>query len=352
MRNDVMETGCWTEIAPGRPEDAYPACALGDGRVLFLTPGTSTAGAMIYDGRVDRWYPAAKPAWCSDGEAAARCFEGWVVTAGGWVDGGPTDRCAIYDPSKDAWHEMPRMFEPRSGHEMVVAGGRLFVIGGHRASSLECHDSMWSWAPGEEWRELPRVPPDPSGFSRDYRARALNDGSVVVWSKYGAGAIHHWNNRRWNDLGHIDAGSAILPTHLGFLVIGGERDGQAHGEVRELVIQWLGNRWRSWPRLPMPRSSSQAFYLADGRIGVVGGIRHERVWRDNSTGGELDWEYRSFPQRWHNDPVRCTDMAVQRVGGWDSFSAPDFGSDCVIESLRDGRLLVLDRWDHQIWTPG
>jgi N-acetylneuraminic acid mutarotase len=51
--------------------------------------------------------------------------------------------CACFDPQTRQWSDLPPMPEPRSSHDVVVAGNKLIVIGGWKLSG-DSDDAVWA----------------------------------------------------------------------------------------------------------------------------------------------------------------------------------------------------------------
>jgi N-acetylneuraminic acid mutarotase len=50
--------------------------------------------------------------------------------------------CACYDPAKGKWSDLPALPRPRSSHDVVVAGNKLFVVGGWNLTG-DSDDAAW-----------------------------------------------------------------------------------------------------------------------------------------------------------------------------------------------------------------
>lgn len=61
---------------------------------------------------------------------AALLPDGRVIVVGGWGYSGELTSTEIYDPENDVWTPgCPELHEGRKNHQMVMAAGRLVVIG-------------------------------------------------------------------------------------------------------------------------------------------------------------------------------------------------------------------------------
>ena len=89
---------------------------------------------------------------------------------------------ARYDPSKGTWESLPDMPTPRSSHDAVVVGDKLFVFGGWwlegDSSDGDWHDTALEIdlsAKQPEWKVIENVP-----FERRALATATLDGKVYI----------------------------------------------------------------------------------------------------------------------------------------------------------------------------
>ncbi|MEC8338720.1 MAG: kelch repeat-containing protein [Planctomycetota bacterium] len=89
---------------------------------------------------------------------------------------------ARYDPTKGTWESLPDMPTPRSSHDAVVVGNKLFVMGGWwlegDSSDGDWHDTALEIdlsAEEPEWKVIENVP-----FERRALATAALDGKVYV----------------------------------------------------------------------------------------------------------------------------------------------------------------------------
>jgi len=110
----------WSRRTP-MPVPVCAAASAADGHRLFVVGGqmeerfTACGILQIYDARADTWSlgaPLPVPTW----GASATVINGRLVVAGGWLaDGARTQAsrlCWIYNPSVDAWSQMPPLSDP------------------------------------------------------------------------------------------------------------------------------------------------------------------------------------------------------------------------------------------------
>jgi len=158
---------------------------------------------------------------------------------------------ARYDPSAGAWSDFVPLPSGRSSHDAVVAGGRIFVVGGWTLDGAErawCHETLvCDLAAGTPvWRVLPQP----------FRRRAL--------------AAASWNDRVY--------------------AIGG-LTGSGRPSKRVDVLDPASETWTAGPELPGPGFGASAFgtrrglfvSLLDGRV-----LRLAQQAGQVSVGGEPD----------------------------------------------------------------
>lgn len=74
-----------------------------------------------------------------------------------------SDEVAAFDPITATWHVLPKLPEPRSSHDAVVHGDRLFVVGGWTLAGEQQTWLTTGWVldlatPGAVWQALPTPP--------------------------------------------------------------------------------------------------------------------------------------------------------------------------------------------------
>ena len=157
------------------------------------------------------------------------------------------DDVAAFDPRSLAWTPLPPLPSPRSSHDAVVIGGKLYVAGGWRLNGSP-HDAEWlssgyalDLKQPDRWAPLPDAP---------FRRRAV--------------AVAGSGNR--------------------LFVIGGIDE---HGDVsrRVDILDLLRGEWSRGPDLPSSGFGASAF-CTRGRLYVSGrsGVLHRL------SGDESEWE--------------------------------------------------------------
>ncbi len=78
-----------------------------------------------------------------------------------------TDEFACFDPASGVWTKLPSLPEPRSSHDAVVIGDKLYVVGGWQLSGASpgvWRDTAWSFDlanPNQEWEAIDTTPLPP-----------------------------------------------------------------------------------------------------------------------------------------------------------------------------------------------
>ena len=92
-----------------------------------------------------------------------------------------TDEAASYDPEAKKWEKLPALPEPRSSHDLVVIGDKLFVVGGWK---LDGKGTAGAWHDTALVLDLAAEKPAWKSFPQPFKRRALtataHDGKVYV----------------------------------------------------------------------------------------------------------------------------------------------------------------------------
>lgn len=91
--------------------------------------------------------------------------------------GTPTDNhstaaCAVYDPAKKAWEDLPALPKPRSSHDAVVVGDSLVVVGGWNMRGAEGND----WLDDTLVLDLNNIASGWKSTPQPFRRRAFQSG--------------------------------------------------------------------------------------------------------------------------------------------------------------------------------
>jgi hypothetical protein len=310
----------------------------------------------LFDAQTESWVRARPMAERRNGHALVALADGRALAIGGHWKNIPTASCELFDPATRTWSVAVPLPEPRHSHAAVVTGDRVLVVGGNgiarQLNGRFALDSVVAWSPGDaKWTTLPSTP----RAHELPRAVALADGSVLVT---GGSEVDRWDPRTgsWTQIGVKRYHSALIALPGGgAAAIGGLEKQQASSAVS---IWDPRDGWRDGAPLAAPRCSLRAIALVDGRIVLVGGFRTEQKWEDTSTGGELDYEYRSFMHVvTHHIPHEDIVIGDPRTG-WSTAAAPAIGSPEAVLVPRDPdawrvddeRILVLDSGRSLLWA--
>ncbi len=116
-------------------------------RNLFAFGGINSTGASLstvesYDPNKDRW-SKVKRMFTGRANAAASALGDWIYICGGTVDFEDSWRCAQscerYNPAQDRWENVSSMHLLRAWYSLVSANGRLYALGGNKGT-VEWYD--------------------------------------------------------------------------------------------------------------------------------------------------------------------------------------------------------------------
>lgn len=251
------------------------------GAALGLVPLTTPLAARARAAPPGGWTSRASLPWIVQ-EIYAAVWDGKIVTAGGLVQrqGGlhVEDRVAAYDPAADAWSELPRLPEARHHPMVVVADGKLNIVGGYaRTGAGDWVNTTTAWTLTDGgWVEAPGLPTPQAEAVGLGLTSGGGDRLHLITGRTPAGAA----NARWNEQADTD---------------------------RHLVR--VDGRWETARPCPMARNSAAAAVL-DGAIWVAGG----RTVSGGGT-GRLD-RYDPAADRWDTlAPIPRSHAQNNQVGG-------------------------------------
>lgn len=283
---------------------------------LGLVPVTGRAQEVIGP----QWAPISPLPWAVQ-EIYAAVWDGRIVTAGGLrrrsqetqID----DRVGLYDPDTNRWSELPRLPEPRHHPMVMVAEGRLNIVGGYgRSDAGEWTNMTTAWVLEEDrWADAPALPSPQA----EAVGVGIGDRLHLVTGRSPANEA----NGQWNDQADTD---------------------------RHLVR--IGGRWETARPAPAARNSAAAAVL-DGAIWVAGG----RTVSGGGT-GRLD-RYDPVADRWDTlAPIPRSYASNNQVGGGLAMVAIPgrlvaFGGEWF---ARGGGGVFAETWIYSaggdVWTPG
>lgn len=186
------------------PEVDHTATLTSDGQVLVVGP--TLPAAQLYNRFVNRWYPAAAPAFARRRHTATAMSEASQILIAGGIERGGDELAAveIYDVATDSWARWSSMIDGHERHSAdMLSDGRVIVIGSSdlaRSSKVEAYNDVWgTWAP------LPDVPVPGGTFGHV----SVASGTTLLV----AGGTSAATGRPVRDAAELDA--SRTPTSLG-----------------------------------------------------------------------------------------------------------------------------------------
>jgi N-acetylneuraminic acid mutarotase len=196
--------------------------------------------------------------------------------------GEPEDLCSIadvarYDPERGVWTALPPLPEPRSSHDVVVAGGVLYVVGGWNIQGQTKTWQRGGWKcdlTGAEpkWEVL-------QGLAETRRALAVADagGQLVAIGGLTTGGdatkaveLHDPATGEWTtgpDFPGMGFGVAAVRA--------GGRVWASGGDGKVFTLSDDRSRWDSAGSLAMPRIFHRLIAVAEDELLVIGGATRE-----------------------------------------------------------------------------
>jgi N-acetylneuraminic acid mutarotase len=186
-----------------------------------------------------------------------------------------TDEASVYDPKAKKWGKLPGLPEPRSSHDLVVIGNRLFVVGGWK---LGGKGTSGEWLDTALVLDLAAAKPEWKSFPQPFKRRALtavaHNGKVYVLGGLTADGpaknvdFYDPATEKWSTgpeyPGSDRAGfSPAACVHTGRLYLN-----TADGDV--LRLKEKGDGWEEAGKVPTPRIVHRLVPWGDSIL-VVGG---------------------------------------------------------------------------------
>lgn len=272
-------------------------------------------------------------------------YEGKVYRVGGMTahnapgedkDVRSTDAVARFNPHANAWEELPALPQPRSSHNVVIHGGKLFVVGGW-GLGLEGEDGKTPWhttawvadldAEVFEWKQIADPP-----FQRRAADVAAAGGKVFV-----IGGIAPKGTRRevfvydiasntWAKGPNFPAKGYMKGFGSAAFGVGDHVYALGH-EGKVMAIDAGATKWLdTGVRIPTGRFFHRLVAVKGGRLLVLGGAT-----QDGMTGSVIEIDMKRF-----------------KVAGPPEEEAPD----TLTGADRARALEVLDRQAGQAHWPG
>jgi hypothetical protein len=201
-------------------EEAAAATAGGKLYIIggFDAAGNSLRTVWVFDGKA--WRAGPRLPLGLDHTSAAE-LSGHVYVAGGHSFG--RDSAAVYRLDGATWTPVASIHHARGGHALLVATGRLYVLGGNSASANIAPAEVYDPTTGA-WRDLPSLP--------------------------------------------------VPRNHVAGFVVGSDvcaAGGRAPTTARVDCYDTSSSKWVRFPNLPVASSGAGATTLPDGSAVVIGG---------------------------------------------------------------------------------
>ncbi len=274
----VVDAGA-TERSSAASSNTVPYTKLPQATASF---GAAVAGDWLYvygghispthsyfkeavSGRFDRLKLSGEPNWESLPEGPRMqgmniaAHKGKVYRVGGMVPhnerGQPADNHSVsdaarFDPVKKQWEQLPALPAPRSSHDVVVVGDKLFVIGGW---TMEGKTQTWRdtveildlAAQTPTWRSVPQP------FQRRALMAAPLDGKIYVIGGMNEKqkvvsdvSIYDPKTNQWSEGPGLPAG-----TNLGFAPAVGVHEGRLYVSVSDGSLLCLNPAANAWEKV-------------------------------------------------------------------------------------------------------
>lgn len=192
------------------------------------------------------------------------------------------DEAVIYDPKAKKWEKLPALPEPRSSHDLVVIGDKLFVVGGWK---LDGKGTSGTWHDTALVLDLAAERPEWKSFAQPFERRALtataHDGKVYVLGgltdKGPVKKVDVYDPKagKWSTVadypGSARAGfSPAACVHKGRLYLN-----TADGDV--LRMKEKGDGWEEAGKVPTPRIVGRLVPWGDEVLAVGGAGEKDNV---------------------------------------------------------------------------
>jgi N-acetylneuraminic acid mutarotase len=289
--------------------------------------------------------------------AATGGTDGKIYTMGGYVGtvlgtASMTDEVDAYDPSTQAWTQLPSMPSGPRRDLAATTGtdGTIYAMGGLNANYAATNE-MDAYNPGTQtWSRLPDLPnfynfTYPRQF--DLTAATGTDGTIYAIGGFYTDEVDAYNpaTRTWTQVAFLPSernnAAATTGTDGTIYFIGGYDDGKGATSNEVDAYNPATNKWTVLPSLPTARSYLAAATGKDGTIYAFGGYLPTGY-----TSNEVD-AYNPVTKTW-TVLAQClpnsraslvgavgTDGTIYAMGGWgdrfitnevDTYTPPGIGA--------------------------
>jgi hypothetical protein len=194
-----------------------------------------------------------------------------------------TNEVLAFDLEAKSWKRLPDLPEPRSSHDAIVVGDRLYVIGGWtlRGTETDWLSTAWSIqlpAEGKAWEALPSPP-----FSRRAIALAATQNQIYViggMNEKGGPttevSCYDTAKREWRSAPSLQGqpmnGFGAAAWHLGDNIIATTSE----GDIQEL--RPAAQSWEIIGKVQEPRFFHRLLPYGHGKLVALGGVNmHEQT---------------------------------------------------------------------------
>ncbi|MFX1286064.1 MAG: Kelch repeat-containing protein [Promethearchaeota archaeon] len=129
-------------------------------------------------------------------DVAVAAVDDILYVSGGWISGGSAVRTVeAYNPKTDKWSSVQSMSTTRKQHEMVAAGGFLYVIGGYSGSGYRTRTkTVEKYDPStDEWEYLEDVP----AYYTQHGSTTTHDESIIISSIKRSTHVYNSSEEKW-----------------------------------------------------------------------------------------------------------------------------------------------------------
>lgn len=286
---DAPLPGTWETLAPAPTKRTEVTAAVLGGKIYllggFAEPSLSNLSNMTITDRVEVYDPATN-AWTTRAPLPVGLHHAAAVVAGNrlYVIGGyrqaflalwhPVATVYMYDPDKNAWTERAPMPTPRGALAVAESGGRLYAIGGYDGSSnkaaVEVYDPV-----SDTWTARSPLP-----TPRDHLAATTAGGKIyTIGGRVNQSYAHNLSTveaydpavDRWTKVADLPTARSGITAGVirgTIYVLGGEAP---EGTFRANEAYTPGtDRWHSAASMPTGRHGLGSAVVGD-RLYVISG---------------------------------------------------------------------------------